>query len=63
MKGSMREIRDEEERMAELAARVAELLNEMDRLAPGLVALGPGVIRAPGAEIRRALSGGFTVRS
>lgn len=58
----MDDIRETEARVAVLAARMAELLNEMDGLAPGLVALGPGVIRAPGAEIRRGADG-FTVRS
>lgn len=62
MKGSMDDIRETEARMAELAEQVVGLLNEMDRLAPGLVAIGPGRISAPGAEIRRTADG-FTVRS
>lgn len=62
MKGSVDDIRRTEARVAELAEQVAALLNEMNRLAPGAVALGPGVIRVPGAEIWRSASG-FTVRS
>jgi hypothetical protein len=57
----MSEIHDMEERIRALAAQVAELLNEMDRVAGGLVGIGPGRISAPGAEIRR-MGDQFTVR-
>lgn len=61
MKGSVSEIRDAEERARELADRIAELLNEMDSIAPGMTAIGAGRISGPGVEIRR-FGGTFGVR-
>lgn len=62
MNKSMSEFHDAQERALELAARIAELLNEMDRISPGMTAIGAGRISGPGLEIRR-VAGEFTVRS
>lgn len=62
MKGSMDEINAAEDRALEIATEVAELLNEMYRLAPTAVGVGPGRISGPGVEIRLTPSG-FIVRS
>lgn len=62
MKGSMREIHDEQERALALAVQVAELLDEMDSVTAGAVVVTPGRIICPGVEIRRT-SSGFTART
>lgn len=62
MSRSVGEMHDAQEQARELAARIAELLNEMDRIVPGMTAIGAGRISGPGLEIRR-VAGTFAVRS
>lgn len=53
MAKSMDGVWEAERKAREIAQKVADLLNEMDALSPGMTVIRPGTISGPGVDVRR----------